>query len=70
MAESSTNSWLSIGAQLLDVARQRLTAPAEAVVPVEVTVEDPNEPATVEALQERLGAIAGRLRQLEGQLLP
>ena len=70
MAESSTNPWLSLGAQLLDVARQRLTAPAEAVVPVEVTVEDPNEPATVEALQERLGAIAGRLRQLEGQLLP
>ena len=70
MAESSTNPWLSLGAQLLDVARQRLTAPAEAVVPVEVKVEDPNESATVEALQERLGAIAGRLRQLEGQLLP
>ena len=70
MAESSTNPWLSLGAQLLDVARQRLTAPAEAVVPVEVTVEDPNEPATVEALQERLSAIAARLQQLEAKLLP
>ena len=70
MAESSTNPWLSLGAQLLDVARQRLTAPAEAVGPVEGKVEDPNEPATVEALQDRLGAIAGRLRQLEGKLLP
>ena len=56
--------------QLLDVARQKLATPAEPVVPVEVTVEDPNEPATVEALQERLTAIAARLQQLEAKLLP
>ena len=70
MAEPSTNPWLSLGMQLMDVARQKLATPAEPVVPVEVTVEDPDEPATVEALQDRLGAIAGRLRQLEGKLLP
>ena len=70
MAESSTNPWLGLGMQLLDVARQKLATPAEPVVPVEVTVEDPNEPATVEALQERLSAISARLQQLEARLLP
>ena len=70
MAEPSTNPWLGLGMQLLDVARQKLATPAEPVVPVEVTVEDPNEPATVEVLQERLTAIAARLQQLEGKLLP
>ena len=70
MAETSTNPWLGLGMQLLDVARQKLATPAEPVVPVEVTVEDPNEPATVEALQERLSAIAARLQQLEAKLLP
>ena len=61
MAEPSTNPWLSLGMQLMDVARQKLATPAEPVVPVEVTVEDPDEPASVEALQERLTAIAARL---------
>ncbi|QNJ07545.1 hypothetical protein SynMINOS11_00056 [Synechococcus sp. Minos11] len=56
--------------QLMDVARQKLATPAEPVVPVEVTVEDPDEPASVEALQERLTAIAARLQQLEAKLLP
>ena len=70
MAESSTNPWLSLGIQLMDVARQKLATPAEPVVPVEVTVEDPDEPASVEALQERLMAMAARLQQLEAQLLP
>ena len=56
--------------QLINVARQNLATPAEPVVPVEVTVEDPNEPASVEALQERLSAIAARLQQLEAKLLP
>ena len=40
------------------------------MVPVEVTVEDPDEPASVEALQERLMAMAARLQQLEAKLLP
>ena len=70
MAESSTNPWLSLGMQLMDVARQKLATPAEPVVPVEVTVEDPDEPASVEALQERLMAMAARLQQLEAKLLP
>ena len=70
MAEPSTNRWLSLGMQLMDVARQKLATPAEPVVPVEVTVEDPDEPASVEALQERLTAIAARLQQLEAKLLP
>ena len=70
MAEPSTNHWLSLGMQLMDVARQKLATPAEPVVPVEVTVEDPDEPASVEALQERLTAIAARLQQLEAKLLP
>ena len=69
MAESSTNPWLSLGMQLMDVARQKLATPAEPVVPVEVTVEDPDEPASVEALQERLMAMAARLQQLEAKLL-
>ena len=56
--------------QLMDVARQKLAMPAEPVVPVEVTVEDPDEPASVEALQERLMAMAARLQQLESKLLP
>ena len=56
--------------QLMDVARQKLATPAEPVVPVEVTVEDPDEPASVEALQERLMAMAARLQQLEAKLLP
>ena len=56
--------------QLMDVARQKLATPAEPVVPVEVTVEDPDEPASVEALQERLLAMAARLQQLEAKLLP
>ena len=55
--------------QLMDVARQKLATPAEPVVPVEVTVEDPDEPASVEALQERLMAMAARLQQLEAKLL-
>ena len=70
MAELSTNPWLSLGMQLMDVARQKLATPAEPVVPVEVTVEDPDEPASVEALQERLMAMAARLQQLEAKLLP
>ena len=70
MAEPSTNPWLSLGMQLMAVARQKLATPAEPVVPVEVTVEDPDEPASVEALQERLTAIAARLQQLEAKLLP
>ena len=70
MAEPSTNPWLSLGMQLMDGARQKLATPAEPVVPVEVTVEDPDEPASVEALQERLMAMAARLQQLEAQLLP
>ena len=70
MAESSTNPWLSLGIQLMDVARQKLATPAEPVVPVEVTVEDPDQPASVEALQERLMAMAARLQQLEAKLLP
>ena len=70
MAESSTNPWLSLGMQLMDVARQKLVSPAEPVVPVEVTVEDPDEPASMEALQERLMAMAARLQQLETKLLP
>ena len=70
MAEPSTNPWLSLGMQLMDAARQKLATPAEPVVPVEVTVEDPDEPASVEALQERLTAIAARLQQLEAKLLP
>ena len=70
MAETSTNSWLSLGMQLMDVARQKLATPAEPVVPVEVTVEDPDQPASVEALQERLMAMASRLKQLEAKLLP
>lgn len=70
MAEPSTNPWLSLGMQLMDAARQKLATPAEPVVPVEVTVEDPDEPASVEALQERLTAITARLQQLEAKLLP
>ena len=71
MAEPSTNPWLSLGMQLMDVARQKLATPAEPVVPVEVTVEDPaDEPSSVEALQERLMAMAARLQQLEAKLLP
>ena len=70
MAEPSTNPWLSLGMQLMDAARQKLATAAEPVVPVEVTVEDPDEPASVEALQERLTAIAARLQQLEAKLLP
>ena len=70
MAEPSTSPWLSLGMQLMDVARQKLATPAEPVVPVEVTVEDPDEPASVEALQERLTAITARLQQLEAKLLP
>ena len=70
MAEPSTNPWLSLGMQLMDAARQKLATPAEPVVPVEVTVEDPDEPASVEALQERLTAIVARLQQLEAKLLP
>ena len=70
MAEPFTNPWLSLGMQLMDVARQKLATPAEPVVPVEVTVEDPDEPASVEALQERLMAMSARLQQLEAKLLP
>ena len=70
MAVPSTTPWLSLGMQLIDVARQKLATPAEPVVPVEVTVEDPDEPASVEALQERLIAMAARLQQLEAKLLP
>ena len=70
MAEPSTNPWLSLGMQLLDAARQTLATPAEPVVPVEVKVEDPDEPASVEALKERLTAIASRLQLLEAKLLP
>ena len=70
MAEPFTNPWLSLGMQLMDVARQKLATPAEPVVPVEVTVEDPDQPASVAALQERLLAIAARLQQLEAKLLP
>ena len=50
MAEPSTNPWLSLGMQLMDAARQKLATPAEPVVPVEVTVEDPDEPASVDCL--------------------
>ena len=67
---AATNPWLSLGMQLMDVARQKLATPAEPVVPVEVTVEDPDQPASVEALQERLLAMAARLQQLEAKLLP
>ncbi len=70
MAEPSINPWLSLGMQLMDAARQKLATPAEPVVPVEVTVEDPDEPGSVEALQERLTAITARLQQLEAKLLP
>ena len=70
MAEPSTNPWLSLGMQLIDVARQKLATPAEQVVPVEVTVEDPDEPASLEVLQEHLMAMAARLQQLEAKLLP
>ena len=70
MAEPSTNPWLSLGMQLMDVARQKLATSSEPVVPVEVTVEDPDQPASVEALQERLMAMAVRLQQLEAKLLP
>ena len=70
MAEPSTNPWLSLGMQLIDVARQKLATPAEQVVPVEVTVEDPDEPASVQVLQERLTAITARLQHLEAKLLP
>ena len=70
MAAPSTNPWLSFGMQLMDVARQKLATPPEPVVPVEVTVEDPDEPASVEALQDRLTAITARLHQLEAKLLP
>ena len=75
MAEPTSNPLLNLGLQAAEVLRQRLTQPpADPVVPVEVTVE---EPAPVEEasakgheLSVRLTGIAARLRHLEELLLP
>lgn len=55
---------------LLNLARDSGGRPDATVVPVQVTVEEPVAEADLGVLQERLRAIADRLRQLERQLLP
>ena len=75
MAEPTSNPFLNLGLQAAEVLRQRLSQPpSEPVVPVEVTVEEPESPEVAAAdgdeLEVRLGGIASRLRQLEDVLLP
>lgn len=55
---------------LLNLARGSVARSDATVIPVQVTVEDPAAEADLGVLQERLRAIADRLRQLERQLLP
>lgn len=55
---------------LLNLARGSGGRSDATVIPVQVTVEDPAAEADLGVLQERLRAIADRLRQLERQLLP
>jgi hypothetical protein len=55
---------------LLNLARGSGQRGDATVIPVQVTVEDPVVEADLAVLQERLRAIADRLRQLEQQLLP
>ena len=75
MAEPTSNPFLNLGLQAAEVLRQRLSqSPSEPVVPVEITVEEPESPELTavhgDELQVRLSGIASRLRQLEDVLLP
>jgi hypothetical protein len=75
MAEPTSNPFLNLGLQAAEVLRQRLSQPpSEPVVPVEITVEEPESPELTavhgDELQVRLSGIASRLRQLEDVLLP